>query len=225
MKYTSTASVSPCLPTHSSTTSSLSTNWIGRTAAQQEQLWDTLGVSVDDRGHASNDPNVLYAPLTAEMVTRLQAMPDVSWIEKVATEPDALLYPHDYAFEMGWTLDNYGPVMIPRKGMTIELNDSTWAMYGRCIRNYEFNDAELRPDGKVYIDGKQADTYTFRMDYYFMMGDNRHNSLDSRFWGFVPEDHIVGKPMIVLASFDKDRGMLDGGIRWNRILRSANPDK
>ncbi|MDE6489797.1 MAG: signal peptidase I, partial [Muribaculaceae bacterium] len=199
-------------------------NWHGRTAAQQEYFWDTLGVSVDDRGHASNDPNVLYAPLTAEMVAKLQAMSDVNWIEKVSTEPDALLYPHDYARDMGWTLDNYGPVTIPQKGMTIELNDSTWAMYGRCIRNYEFNDAELR-DGKVYIDGKPAESYTFQMDYYFMMGDNRHNSLDSRFWGFVPEDHIVGKPMVVLASFDKDRGMFDGGIRWNRILRSANPDK
>jgi signal peptidase I len=77
----------------------------------------------------------------------------------------------------------------------------------------------------VYIDGKPAKEYTFKMDYYFMMGDNRHNSLDSRFWGFVPEDHIVGKPMFILISFDKDKKLFKGGIRWNRIFTGANPDK
>ena len=86
-----------------------------------------------------------------------------------------------------------------------------------CIRDKE--------DGKVYIDGKIADSYTFKMDYYFMMGDNRDNSQDSRFWGFVPEDHIVGTPMFVLISFDKDRSLFNGGIRWNRIFKDANPDK
>ncbi|MDE7407887.1 MAG: signal peptidase I [Muribaculaceae bacterium] len=199
--------------------------WNNMTAARQTQFWDDLGVAVDDRGRASNDPNVLYAPLTQDMITMLQANPAVSWIERIATEPDPLLYPHDKARDWGWTVDNYGPVVIPSKGMTIELNDSTWALYGRCVRNYEHNDAELRQDGRVYIDGQPCDSYTFMMDYYFMMGDNRHNSLDSRFWGFVPEDHIVGKPMMVLVSFDKDRGLLNGGIRWNRILRTPNPDK
>ncbi|MDE7125445.1 MAG: signal peptidase I [Muribaculaceae bacterium] len=128
-----------------------------------------------------------------------------------------------------WTLSNYGGqdgIVIPKKGMTIELNPETWALYNRAIRNYEGNfSAELRPDGKVYIDGKPADTYTFAMDYYFMMGDNRDNSQDSRFWGFVPEDHIVGTPMFVLISFDKDRSLFDGKIRWNRVLTTANPDK
>ena len=77
----------------------------------------------------------------------------------------------------------------------------------------------------LYIDGKPVPVYTFGMDYYFMMGDNRDNSLDSRYWGFVPEDHIVGTPVRVLASFDKDKGWFDGKIRWNRILKDANPDK
>lgn len=91
------------------------------------------------------------------------------------------------------------------------------------IRDYEGNpSARLGEDGKVYIDGKPVDTYTFKMDYYFMMGDNRDNSLDSRYWGFVPEDHIVGRPERVLISFDKDRSLFDGGIRWNRILNSIS---
>ena len=91
--------------------------------------------------------------------------------------------------------------------------------------DYEGNrDAYLDGD-TVYIGGKPADTYTFKMDYYFMMGDNRDNSLDSRYWGFVPEDHIVGRPELVLVSFDKDRSLFNGGIRWNRVFRDANPDK
>lgn len=116
---------------------------------------------------------------------------------------------------------------MPSKGTTIELTPENWTIYQRCIRNYEgHSDAYLdNATGKVMLDGKPADTYTFGMDYYWMMGDNRDNSQDSRFWGFVPEDHIIGTPMIILASFDRERGLFDGKIRFDRILRCPNPDK
>ena len=107
----------------------------------------------------------------------------------------------------------------------MRLNEAAWLTYHRCIRNYEGHTDAYFKDGVAYIGGKPAATYTFAMDYYFMMGDNRDCSQDSRFWGFVPEDHIVGTPMFVLISIDNERSIFDGGIRWNRIFRSANPDK
>ena len=101
-----------------------------------------------------------------------------------------------------------------------------WDIYGRAIRVYENNPTAEWRDGHLFIDGKQVDYYTFKMDYYFMMGDNRDNSLDfALLGGFVPEDHVIGTPWRVLISFDKDKGLFDGKIRWNRVLRDANPDK
>ena len=114
-----------------------------------------------------------------------------------------------------WTIDDMGPIWVPQAGATIELTPENMAMYERCIAVYEGHVVEHR-DGKVYIDGEIATTYTFEQDYYFMMGDNRHGSLDSRFWGFVPEDHIVGKASYIWFSVDP----MGGGIRWNRIFSS-----
>ena len=166
----------------------------------------------------------LYAqiPMTDGMVEEMKAKPFVLTVIKEVEQPGAAYYyPVDY--ETGWTRDTYGPLWIPKKGATLKFDADIpfkVAAYERCIKNYEGNDFAYR-DGKVYINGKQADSYTFRMNYYFMMGDNRHNSADSRVWGFVPEDHIVGQPMFIWLSLDKDKGWFSGKIRWNRLFKSA----
>lgn len=115
-----------------------------------------------------------------------------------------------------WNVDNFGPLIVPKKGWTITLDSLTFPLYERAIRVYEGNELEQREDG-VYLNGNKADSYTFKMDYYWMMGDNRHNSEDARMWGFVPEDHIVGKALFVWLSWDKD-GTFLSKIRWNRIF-------
>ena len=127
-----------------------------------------------------------------------------------------MLIPH--RVKTGWTLDDFGPVWVPKAGESIELTDENLALYGRCIEVYEHNTIEKR-DGKVFVNGTEADEYTFKMDYYFMMGDNRHMSADSRFWGFVPEDHIVGTPRFVWLSLDKYKPF-PSNIRWNRMFRA-----
>lgn len=206
-----------------------------------DEAFDQLGISVDDRhrvpvtaddvealrqlGFAVNPdgtvPPVYASPLTAAMVKALESDPNVAKVMRMPASQDEYLFPDDVS--SSWTRADYGEIWIPAKGSTLRLTPEAWKRYERVIRVYEGNsDAYLGEDGKVYINGKPADTYTFKMDYYFMMGDNRDNSLDSRYWGFVPEDHIVGRPERVLISFDKDRSLFNGGIRWNRILMPAN---
>jgi signal peptidase I len=116
-----------------------------------------------------------------------------------------------------WSADNYGPLTIPKKGMKIAINDSTLAFYGMTIKDYDHNSKVELTDSTLRIDGKEVKEYTFQQDYYFMMGDNRHNSLDSRYWGFVPGDHIVGKAFFIWLSIDKYGDFLDK-IRWRRFL-------
>ncbi|MDE5989147.1 MAG: signal peptidase I [Duncaniella sp.] len=211
--------------------------------AMTDAQWDALGIAVDDRHSVNITPDdvaglrilgftvnpdgtvppVYISPLTPAMVKTLEADPAVAKVMKVPSFTPEPLFPE--AVSQGWTPADYGEIWIPRKGATLRMGQRAWDIYGRTIRVYEGNpDAEFR-DGKLYINGQPQDSYTFRMDYYFMMGDNRDNSLDSRFWGLVPEDHIVGRPERVLISFDKDRSLFNGGIRWDRILMNANPDK
>jgi signal peptidase I len=132
------------------------------------------------------------------------------------------LYP--LGLQTGWTTDNYGPLWIPKKGETLNLTMDNLAIYERPIVAYEGNTLDVK-DGQIYINGQPTDKYTFKMDYYWMMGDNRHNSADSRFWGFVPEDHIVGKPIFIWLSLDQDRGWLDGKVRWNRLFTMVDDIK
>jgi signal peptidase I len=137
---------------------------------------------------------------------------------KSPEDPGDWVFPLDTA-HFAWNRDNYGPVTIPKAGTTVSLTPQNIALYRRIIANYEGNTLQER-DGKFIINGREANTYTFKMDYYWMMGDNRHNSLDSRYWGFVPEDHIVGKAWFVWLSYG-DGGMLTD-MRWNRLFRSIH---
>ncbi len=192
--------------------------WSQMTPLQRDTFWDALDVSRADR--VDNPETGQGVPLTAAQLAKLSREPKVSNIRRCTYSPyDNFLFPLASSMESGWTLDDYGPITIPAKGMTVKLDADGWARYGHTIDHYEPHSAQWR-DGQAYIDGKPADEYTFEMDYYFMMGDNRHKSLDSRFWGFVPEDHIVGRPERVLISFDPDgKGFL--GIRWDRIFKNA----
>ncbi|MBR5038044.1 MAG: signal peptidase I [Prevotella sp.] len=155
-------------------------------------------------------------PLTQTAKKGLESRTDI--VESIRLNTDAPVgevYPRNG--NTGWTRDNYGPVWIPAKGKSIKLNMQNIAIYERPIRAYEGNELKVE-NGKIFINGKETDEYTFKLDYYWMMGDNRHNSADSRYWGFVPEDHIVGKPIFVWWSSDPDRSGF-GGVRWNRLFR------
>ncbi|MDR2680447.1 MAG: S26 family signal peptidase [Tannerella sp.] len=189
--------------------------------SERTQLTDSYNQTLPYLGFSKKSDgyyNPIYRiPLTAEALEMVRKMPSV---RKVVIEPDMIggdVYPIERDF--GWTRDNYGPIWIPERGATIRLDEKNLALYHRCIRNYENNTLEVGADGSVRINGETTDSYTFKYDYYWMMGDNRHCSADSRSWGFVPEDHIVGKPILIWLSLDKDRNLFNGGIRWNRIFR------
>lgn len=177
-----------------------------------DDLMKELGISMEDL-MSLNTTGVM--PLTKRAVEVFKSRHDL--VESISLNTDASdieIYPLNG--NKHWTRDNYGPVWIPAKGKSIKLTLDNLPIYERPIRAYEKNKLEVR-DGKIFINGNQTDQYTFKMDYYWMMGDNRHNSADSRYWGFVPEDHIVGKPIFIWWSSDPDRGGL-GGIRWSRLF-------
>lgn len=196
-----------------------------------EDKWKELGVRADDysSGPTINELTGFYfydVPLTASMKAAVEKWPEVSGpLQKESETPYfdlSGMFPIDADY--GWTRSDMGEIWIPKRGKTLHLNLRNLPLYERAIRVYEGNDLKVI-DGKIYINGEQTDYYTFKMDYYWMMGDNRDRSADSRYWGFVPEDHIVGTPVFIIASFDEERGLFDGKIRWNRVLRDANPDR
>ena len=146
----------------------------------------------------------------AELLRKFQSVESVERFNNTEASLDAFPHHANYA----WTQDNFGPLWVPQKGATIDLTVENLPLYERIIDQYEGHDLRVEGD-KIFIDGVECNTYTFAMDYYFMMGDNRHNSADSRFWGFVPEDHIVGKALFKVFS----KG--ENGIRWNRMFKSV----
>ena len=178
-----------------------------------EEMLKDLGISMEDLTSLNSYG---YMPLTKRAVAALSQRKDI--VESIEINTDASdLDTYPLNGNMHWTRDNYGPIWIPAKGKSIPLNLDNIAIYERPIKVYEKNDLQIR-DGKIFINGQEAKSYTFKMDYYWMMGDNRHNSADSRYWGFVPEDHIVGKPIFIWWSSDPDRNGFSG-IRWSRLFR------
>mgnify|MGYP005745675169 FL=1 len=183
-----------------------------------EDLIDELHISGENLqmlGNTATPTTPGYMPLTKTMAQALAKRKDI--VESIRINTDAPVgetYPLNAI--TGWTRDNYGPVWIPAKGKSINLTLKNLPVYERCIKVYEGNDLQVK-GGKIYINGKPSNRYTFKMDYYWMMGDNRHNSADSRYWGFVPEDHIVGKPLFIWWSSDPDHKGF-GAVRWSRLF-------
>ncbi|MBY0435894.1 MAG: signal peptidase I [Cyclobacteriaceae bacterium] len=186
-----------------------------------ERNLKNMGLDPDDYTYLGRRPETNEAVysilLTNEKVEELRKVPYILSVEaNISKDPEMRTFPQSkYSL---WNQDNYGPITIPKKGMTIAINDSTLAFYGETIKNLDHNKNVEIKEGKLTIEGKEITEYTFRQDYYFMMGDNRNNSLDSRYWGFVPEDHIVGKGFFIWLSIDKYGDILHK-IRWSRLFK------
>ena len=183
---------------------------------------DKLGLNQRELQFSPSLPGYPWMPLTAEMLEKLKGYSSVVSVTQnidvwPADYPDSekTIFPFSPAFR--WTKDNYGPLWIPQKDATVQLTMENLPLYERIISSYEGNKLETL-DGKIFINGEEAQSYTFKQDYYFMMGDNRHNSLDSRYWGFVPEDHIVGKPALIWLSINGNK-KFPKNIRWRRFFK------
>ena len=185
------------------------------------KIIDNLSLNVGELFYDSRIPGYPAMPLTAQMLEKVKALSNVvEVVPNIDVWPstmDSYLMIFPFTENTHWTRDFFGPLWIPKKGATVTLDAESLPFYERIIRDYEHNDLSVSND-KIYINGEEAKEYTFKQDYYFMMGDNRHNSLDSRYWGFVPEDHIVGKPSVIWLSTDRDR-KFPNNIRWKRFLK------
>jgi signal peptidase I len=191
------------------------------------QVWDELHAST----YESNPPHWF---MTKESATTLRGYSGVKSVTprisaKGISDPLNQVYPHVFPMHVmlkhnlpdyKWNVDNFGPIIIPKKGWTVKLDSMTFPLYERAIEVYENNKVQV-VGNDILINGKKTDSYTFKMNYYWMMGDNRHDSEDSRFWGFVPEDHIVGKALFIWMSWD-DNASFFSKVRWSRLFRGIH---
>ena len=181
-----------------------------------------LDINVGELWYYPELPGYPEMPLTADMLEQVKSYSNVVSVTQNIDSyppdyPDSELTIFPFSSDYRWTRDNFGPLWIPKKGVEVELTVKNLPLYQRIITSYEGNDLEVK-DGKIYINSEEVQSYTFKQDYYFMMGDNRHNSLDSRYWGFVPEDHIVGKPAVIWLSIDGNK-KFPNNIRWRRFFK------
>lgn len=184
---------------------------------------EKLGLNLSELSFDESLPGYPQMPLTAAMLEQIKACANVLTVEEQVDVyppdyPDSYLMLFPFKEDFRWTRDNYGPLWIPEAGATVRLDSHNIALYERIIRVYEKNELKITSDGHFIINGKETDEYTFKQDYYFMMGDNRHNSLDSRYWGFVPEDHMVGRPALIWLSTDSAKSF-PSNVRWKRFLK------
>lgn len=180
---------------------------------------EKLDINFQDLRKLPERPGYII-PLTLEAYKTAKSFPMIQSVKPFINDgsyedPSYRIFPNTPSYD--WTEDFFGPIEIPKAGKTIALTIENLPLYQRLIRIYEGNELYTK-DGKIFINGNETSTYTPKMDYYWMMGDNRHNSADSRFWGFVPEDHIVGKASFIWLSIDPEIGLFDGALRWERLF-------
>ena len=193
--------------------------WDGKTPVDLDYIKKELNIT-DAFGQIAKD-TLIFSALPQASAERLKNIPGLTKVERIIhKETDKTIFPGT----KDWNVDNLGPIYIPEAGKTVELNKETIPFYKKVIGEYEGNDLKVNGD-EIRINGQVATSYTFKQDYYWMMGDNRHNSLDSRYWGFVPADHIVGKPIFIWMSIDGiNDGLKNWSIRWDRLFTTVSGD-
>jgi signal peptidase I len=197
----------------------------GNSFIQRKELHD-LGITKDEMNQWGTDPKTGYvvyqANLTKHAADALRKMSNVKDVQPLIAPKGQFQQDmfHQYA-KLPWNVDNFGPLYVPKKGVTLPMTLANYYLYQKAIRDYENNPSLSLHDSVVYLNNAPLKEYTFKMDYYFMMGDNRHNSSDGRMWGFVPEDHVVGKPILIWFSTDREEKGLSW-IRWDRLFKIIN---